>query len=116
MKELAVSPYKDENGKPFKLKAPFYTSGLFFPMKTERDEDGVRKHYVIVKDDTVQAEPKTLKIPAENLFTFFQEKQDMRLYDYFQAQIRLQCGGTFRLMVNRKRHHLHAQNLLKGAS
>ena len=76
-------PYKDDNGKPFKLLAPFYTSGLFFQMKTKRDEDGVRKHFVIVRDDTIPNEPKTHSIPVENLYNVYQEKQDMRLYDYF---------------------------------
>jgi len=82
-------PYKDDNGKPFKLLAPFYTSGLFFQMKTKKGEDGVKRHYVMIKDDTIPNEPKNLEIPVENLFNTFQEKQDMRLYDYFQAQIRL---------------------------
>jgi hypothetical protein len=52
-------------------------------MKTKRDEDGVRKHFVIVRDDTIPNEPKTHSIPVENLYNVYQEKQDMRLYDYF---------------------------------
>ena len=52
-------------------------------METKRDIDGVMKHFVVVKDDTIPTEKKTHSILVENMFNFFQEKGDMRLYNYF---------------------------------
>lgn len=60
-------------------------------MKT--DEFDKKKHYVIVKNDSGNSdEPKELTIAIEELFSHFEEKNDMRIYNYFQALIRLSAS------------------------
>ena len=51
-------------------------------MRTE-NVNGEMKHCVAVLDDTILTEKKQYSIPIENMYTFFQEKGDMRLYYFF---------------------------------
>ena len=88
---------KDKYGKPYqppqleKVKADFYAKKLFFKMKTEMIE-GVKTHCVQIIDDTIPNEAKEISIPVENMFDYFTEKGDLRLYNYFQALIRLSAS------------------------
>ena len=59
---------------------------LFFEIKQEVDKN-VIKNIVYVRDD--QNGDKIQKIAIEDLHSTFQEKGDMRLYNYFQALIKL---------------------------
>ena len=54
--------------------------------------DGQRTHLVEIVDDTIANEPKNIEISVENMFDYFTEKGDLRLYNYFQALIKLSAS------------------------
>ena len=68
---------------------------LFFKMKTEK-KDGTKTHWVLVKLDNnaekTERVEKTERIPVEELHNYFLERGDMRIYNYFQALIRLSAA------------------------
>ena len=46
--------------------------------------NGKKTHFVLAKNDSNNAdEPRDLTIPIEDMFNFFAEKGDMRIYNYF---------------------------------
>ena len=45
--------------------------------------DGQRTHLVEIVDDTIEKEHKKIEISVENMFDYFTEKGDLRLYNYF---------------------------------
>lgn len=50
---------------------------MLFTMLTQN-----KKHYVVVLDNG-EPDSNKIRISMEELFIFFQEKKDMRLYNYF---------------------------------
>ena len=54
--------------------------------------DGQKTHLVEIVDDTIEKEPKNIEISVENMFDYFTEKGDLRLYNYFQALIKLSAS------------------------
>ena len=71
------------------LQDPVMFDKLFFKMETVK-KDGTKTHRVRVKLDS-KAE-KTEPIPVEELHNYFLERGDMRIYNYFQALIRLSAA------------------------
>lgn len=60
--------------------------GMLVPIETRN-----RVHYVHILDNGV-ASSTLLKIPIEELYAYFVEKKDLRLYNYFQSLIDLMAS------------------------
>ena len=65
---------------------------LFFEIKEEYDK-GVMRNMVYVRDD--MNHNKIVKVAIEDLYSYFSEKGDLRLYNYFKSLVNLSSSICF---------------------